>query len=122
MFSSIKKTHQEVMRKQCKLELIEENLVVPFERLKETTAFPDTLEVTENLQYRNRGLLHVPDTVFLFVKEMEGVRIQVLNVARINMVDDKSVVVDLALTTILDDQDLGQKWLLGFPGLPQSKV
>ena len=52
-----------------KIQLIENNVVVNHEVLQESTTSPETLQVIESRQYRERGLLHISDAAdsFFFV-------------------------------------------------------
>ena len=41
--------------------------------------FPDTLQVTEGRQYRERGLLHISDQAYIFFMALEKKRVDLLN-------------------------------------------
>lgn len=52
--------------------LIEENLIASnFENLQVTTANPETLTVTEERQYRCRGLAHIVEPVYEFFVDLK---------------------------------------------------
>ena len=77
-------THSEltmasVRKQQLICELLEENVIQPFAELEEKSKFPETLEVTEGRQYRQRGLLHISDPAYLFFLELEKKRVKLLN-------------------------------------------
>lgn len=60
--------------------LIEENLIASnFENLQVTTANPETLTVTDERQYRCRGLAHIVDPVYEFFVDLEQARVEQLN-------------------------------------------
>ena len=47
-------------------ELLEENVIVPFAKLSQSTKVAETLDVTEARQYRERGLIHISDNAYRF--------------------------------------------------------
>ena len=47
-------------------ELMEENVIVPFAKLSQSTKVAETLYVTEARQYRERGLIHISDNAYRF--------------------------------------------------------
>ena len=112
--SANQNTYEKVEREYLKVELIEENLTIPYDILKVNTCFPETLEIIENRQYRNRGLLHVPDHVFMFIRALEDLRIQILNESWINMMEEKSEIINHALNEMLKSGLLTQKWMQCF--------
>jgi hypothetical protein len=49
-----------------KIELIENNVIVNHQVLRESTESPETLHVIESRQYRERGLFHISDAAYSF--------------------------------------------------------
>ncbi len=84
--------------------LIEDNL-----KLKEATSYSETLEVTEDRQYRNRGLSHVKDQVYEFIIELEVSRVRNINDTKLKEL--KANLVDQAITTLSDCEELQEKWM-----------
>lgn len=64
MFSSQESTMNHVKNCHKQSELLEEHVIEPYELLSQSTAFSETLDVTEDRQYRERGLLHISDKSF----------------------------------------------------------
>lgn len=60
--SEVDNTREELRRKVKILDLLENSIVLPHQVLEKTTAYPQTLSVTESRQYRARGLLHITNT------------------------------------------------------------
>ena len=80
MFSASRETLTTAVTKHITLcEIIEENLVVPYAKLEEHSIYQESLEVTESLQYRNRGLIHISDNAFVFFMGLEQQRVSILN-------------------------------------------
>ena len=74
-----KKTLQKVHRHHRMWELLEENVIVPFAKLSESTKVAETLDVTEARQYRERGLIHISDNAYRFFMAMESERLKLIN-------------------------------------------
>ena len=55
-----------VRKKQTLCDLLD-NVIIPFAKLTEDTMFPETIEVTQEQQYREMGLLHISDQAYLFL-------------------------------------------------------
>ena len=96
-------------------------MITPFAALQEMTAYPGTLEVTENRQFRERGLLHITDGAFLFFKHMEEMRVSLLRVSMLSKAVDKSEFVHDAIQTIQRDDTLVERWQALFEGVDHSK-
>ena len=54
-----------VENQQRACELLEENIIQPYHQLEQSSKFPESLQVTEARQYRQRGLLHISDDACL---------------------------------------------------------
>ena len=61
--------------------------------------FPGTLEVTEDRQYRERGLIHISDACFECLKRIEEQRRQLMNETRLQQSDRKDQFVDDAISS-----------------------
>ncbi|CAB3996516.1 ATP-dependent DNA helicase PIF1 [Paramuricea clavata] len=92
--------------------LIEDNLIADYAKLKETTSYSETLEVTEDRQYRNRGLSHIKDQVYEFIIELEVSRVRNINDTKLKEL--KANLVDQAITTLSDREELQEKWMSCF--------
>ena len=116
MFSTNTVTRQSVVAAHTKCELLNEFAIVPHSWLAENTRFPGTLDVTEDRQYRQRGLLHVTDDVFQFAMYLESVRIRTLNIQRLEESGTKSDIVDESMAVLLADDELKSLWGKSFDG------
>ena len=110
-------THSELtmasVRKQKLIcELLEENVIQPFAELEEKSKFPETLEVTEGRQYRQRGLLHISDPAYLFFLELEKKRVKLLNRQILKKERDKMV--EVALAELNADETVKTRWFSCF--------
>ena len=110
MYSQNAATRQNVNAAHAKCELLEDNIIVQFAWLEDNTSAPETLEVTEDRQYRERGLLHISDEAFGFFKILESLKVQEMNMARLVGSIDKARFTDTALETILNNPTLASAW------------
>ena len=90
----------------CKI--IEENLVVPYAKLEEHSTYQESLEVTESLQYRNRGLIHISDNAFVFFMALEQQRVSLLNHTKLRKL--RGDLVSVAHQDLMKNDDLREKW------------
>ena len=72
--------------------------------------FPGTLEVTEDRQYRECGLIHISDACFECFKRIEEQRLQLMNETRLQQSDRKDQFVDDAINAISSDDGLLILW------------
>jgi len=91
----------------------EENIVQSFDQLQERSVFQKTVQVTEARQYRQRGLLHISDDVYLFFMQLEQRRVELLNVHVLKSEHDN--LVEAAISSLTRDADLKESWLQCFP-------
>ena len=91
--------------------LIEDNLIADYAKLNETS-FSETLEVTEDRQYRNCGLSHIKDQVFEFIIELEVSRVRNINDTKLKEL--KANLINQAITTLSDCEVLQEKWISCF--------
>lgn len=108
IFTENSYTLQKVYEQQCKCELLEEYIVVPFSQIENTTKFPETLEVTENRQYRSRGLLHISDSSYMFFVALESLRVSLMNNAKLSVHRDKMV--EAAHNEMTKNESLKLEW------------
>ena len=108
MYSSNPCTMTSVHRKQKLCDLLDENVIIPFAKLQEKSRFPETLEVIETRQYRERGLLHISDEAYLFFMCLEKKRVKLLNTHRFNK--EKEDMVQNALNALSKDEDVLVSW------------
>lgn len=101
-------TMASVRKQQLICELLEENVIQPFVELEEKSKFPETLEVTEGRQYRQRGLLHISDPAYLFFLELEKKRVKLLN--RHILKKERDKMVEVALAELNADETLKMSW------------
>ena len=73
------KTLQKVHRHHRMCELLEENVIIPFAKLSESTNVPETLDVTEARQYRERRLIHISDNAYRFFMAMKSEHLKLIN-------------------------------------------
>ena len=112
MFSLCSDTRQRVNAAHANCQLMEDHIIVQYSWLQENTAFPGTLEVTEDRQYRERGLIHITDAAFRFTIRMETMRVALLNTNRIkqcgsNGFVDNAIVADDELVSLWADIFMG---------------
>ena len=108
-----------VKKQQLLCELLEENIIQPYAMLEESSKFPETLEVTEARQYRQRGLLHISDEAYLFFLKLEKRRVELLNLYVLNRAREEMV--ELALVELRADQELKDSWLSCFELVDEDK-
>ena len=64
-----------------KVQLVEENVLTPFALLQTTSFYPETLNVVESRQYRER-VLHISDNAHVFFMSLEQKRVEQINTKR----------------------------------------
>ena len=79
VYSQSAVTRQSVTIAHAKCNLVEENLIVQYFRLKDHNNFPGSLDVTEDRQYRERGLPHISDEPFVCFQRIEEIRVETMN-------------------------------------------
>ena len=93
-------------------ELLEENVIVPFAKLSESTKVAETLDVTEARQYRERGLIHISDNVYCFFMAMESERLKLINNHKLK--EQKENLIKVAKCTLKNSQEFQATWLACF--------
>ena len=89
MYSTSTEVGKNVEKAMLKIKLLKENVIVPYDKLSQTTQFGDTLQYTEIRQYRKRGLLHVTDEFFEFMLKLEQARVDNLKITKYLEFGDK---------------------------------
>ena len=107
MFSTNASTLANVRKKQTLCDLLD-NVIIPFAKLTEDTMFPETIEVTQEQQYREMGLLHISDQAYLFFVALEQKRVELLNVYRLKKT--RGDMVFHAMENMKKDEMLTEKW------------
>jgi hypothetical protein len=120
MFSLSQKTSESVTEHYTRCTLLEENIIVPFCAFQDNTEYPETLQVTENRQYRKRGLLHISDNAFEFFLMLEQQRINTINESKLKQFKEDTV--SNALQETKNNNELKFKWLSCFENLEVEEV
>ena len=81
-------THDSVFRRMQVASLLVEHLVGNYESLKDRTKYPETLCVTEDRQFRSRGLTHIEDWAYEFFLEAEVARVGLMNDYRLSQLHE----------------------------------
>ena len=94
-------------------ELLEENIIQPFDQLEESSKFPESLQVTEERQYRQRGLLHISDDAYVFFLSLEQRRVDLLNFQVLKKAREDMV--EAAVDSLSSEETLKERWRKCFP-------
>ena len=108
IFTENSETLESVVNHNKICEIIENALVIPFTKLEDDSLFPETLQVTENLQYRSRCLIHITDLAYQFFLALEQQRVLLLNGAKLKT--QKEWMVEMACEELLKNEAVA-KWL-----------
>ncbi|KAL9967257.1 hypothetical protein ACROYT_G025442 [Oculina patagonica] len=120
VYSQSTSTRSSVAIAHAKCELLEENIIVQYSWLKDHTEFPGSLDVTEDRQYRERGLLHISDEAFECFMRMEEVRVEMMNRNRLMEGETKDFV-DRTIERIQADDALFDAWTNAFQDIETGK-
>lgn len=112
VFTKCSSTLARVETQQIACQLLEENVIRPYSELEENSMFPDTLEVTEGRQYRERGLLHISDQAYIFFMELEKRRMKLLNLHILKSAREEMV--EMAMAELKGDHELKTSWIQCF--------
>ena len=116
MFSVNSSTMSNVFQKQQMCELLDDHIIIPFAKLEHDTRYPETLEVIESRQFRERELLHIPDEAYLFFLTLEGKRVNLLNLQRLKK--EKENMVEIAMDILVKDELVKNTWRKCFHTIP----
>ncbi|CAB3981947.1 ATP-dependent DNA helicase PIF1 [Paramuricea clavata] len=87
-----------------KMHLLENNVIMPFATLSNYTANPETLNVTECHQFRERGLLHISDGAYEFFLSLEQERVNNINLVKLT--SHQSNMVDMSIKAVSSNKTL----------------
>ena len=76
--------------------------------LHHSSKFKETLEITDEKQYRTQGLAHMSDSAYLFFGKLEERRVKYLNHALLNLL--KGDLVSDSLASVQKDEELYGQW------------
>ena len=85
------------------------NVLENFNYLETSTKYPSTLAVTEEKQYRSRGLTDITDQAYKFLLDAEDQRITLLNEEKVKNLKEN------ATEAFNNNPTLLSKWLSCFP-------
>ena len=71
--------------------------------------YPETLHITEDRQYRERGLLHITDDTYNFFMILEQKRVELLNINRLHKENEEMV--SKAIAVLDKDAYIRRCWL-----------
>ena len=107
MYSSDPEVKARAKEAYLKKELLYE-LILSSVNAQQDSKYQDTLNVTLSWKYDKGNLLHVTDDMFEWTMELEQTRVDFLNQQR--LATHQENLVDRALSTILSNQQLQNKW------------
>ena len=88
------------------------NVLENFNYLETSTKYPSTLAVTEEKQYKSRGLTHITDQAYEFLLDAEDQRITLLNEEKVKNL--KETTTENATEAFNNNPTLLSKWLSCF--------
>ena len=109
-----------VLIERTKCELLEDNVIVQYSWLKDNTRFSESLEVTEDRQFREHGLLHISDQTFCCFKRIEEIRVVEMNRDRL-VPGNRSDFLDVVIEKIQCYEILRDAWRGAFEDLGADK-
>ena len=89
------------------------NVLENFNYLETSTKYPSTLAVTEEKQYRSRGLTHITDQAYEFLLDAEDQQITLLNEEKVK--NFKETTIENATEAFNNNPTLLSEWLSCFP-------
>ena len=113
------RTLKKVQESVSNCDMIEENLLAPYEELKKTSRHQETLEVTEARQFRERGLVHISDQCFLVFMHMEQLQVDLMNSVALQKFKQDLVV--NAYEEMVNDKEMETLWIACFPSNDASE-
>ena len=102
--SEAQSTRDKVRNEIKMLDLLENNVIVPYQVIEKTTAYPQSVSATESRQYRERGLLHITDSVYEFFLILEQERVDLINLHMLSKL--KADMVDESIKRVLKNEIL----------------
>ena len=91
--SEASKTRDKLKNEMEMLDLLNNNIVIPYSVIEKCSVYPETLYVTESRQYRERGLWHITDSThefFLLLEQerVDHINLQMFSLLKVDMVDE----------------------------------
>lgn len=102
-------TREKVRIEITMLDLLENNVIVPYQVIETTTVYPLSVSVTESRQYRERGLLHITDNAYEFFLLLEQKRVDLINLHMLSLL--KADIVDESIKCVLKNETLKTKFI-----------
>jgi hypothetical protein len=99
--STSREVLDKVVKEMRKITLLENNVIVSSQFMQENSEVPETLQVTESRQYRERGLLNIFDSAYDFFMLLEQQRNELINFNR--LVQLGSQLVDKSVATVTEN-------------------
>ena len=91
------------------MELLQENVIVPYETLQSTSSSLESSNITESLQYRERGLLDISDATYDFFLSLEQSRVDKINLEKRRF--HQTDIVENAMKEPWEDEHLQEKFV-----------
>ena len=107
--SEAQTTREKVRSEIQMLDLLENNVIVPYQVIEKTTAYPQSVRVTESRQYRERGLLHISDNAYEFFLLLEQKRVDLINLHMLSLL--KADMVNESIKGVRKNETLKSKFL-----------
>ena len=84
-----------------KVELLQENVIVPYETLQNISSSLESTNIIESLQYQERGLLHISDATDDFFLSLEQSTVNKINQEKLR--SHQTDMVDNTMTEAFED-------------------
>ena len=107
--SEASKTRDQLKKEMGMLDLLNNNIVIPYTVIEKCSVYPETLNVTESRQYRERGLLHISDSSHEFFLLLEQERVNHINLQMFSLL--KVDMVDESIRDVLKNESLKNKFI-----------
>ena len=103
------KTRNKLKKEMEMLDLLNNNIVITNTVIEKSSAYPQTLSLTESRQYRERGLLHITDSAHEFFLRLEQERVDHINLQKFTLL--KVDMVDESILDVLKNESLKNKFI-----------
>lgn len=107
--SQSKEVVEKVVKEMKKVSLLQNNVIVPSEVVRETSESGETLHLTESRQYREDGLLNIRDSAYQFFMLMEQQGVDQISTSRLSQLGSKMI--SDSLEAIKKNNDLRNAFL-----------
>ena len=102
-------TRDKLKKEMEMLDLLNNNIVILYTVIEKCSVYPETLNVTESRQYRERGLLHITDSTHEFFLLLEQERVNHINLQMFSLL--KVDMVDESIRDVLKNESLKNKFI-----------